>query len=100
MEKITKKKFREIIENNKNALIGNFPVSKWTLEAVDEFATDERVNAITAPEWRVAVQKRSSSIIFSNGARLDFKSGDQYYQRGNLLFLHIADWQTMVYLVA
>lgn len=100
MEKITKKKFREIIENNTTAFIGRLPVERFPLDKVEEFVTDERVASIEAPFWRTVEAKQSNSIMFSDKAWVDFKAGTQYYQRGKLLFLHIPNWQTLVYLVA
>lgn len=100
MEKITKKRFREIIESSTTALIGNINVNKMCLAEVDAFCTAERVNAIEAPLWRTATHKGANYTRFSNGSRLDYQSGQEYYQRDNLLFVFIPDWQTMVYLVA
>lgn len=100
MEKITKKRFREIIENNKTANIGRLPIERFPLDKVDEFVTDERVAKIDAPFWRTVESKQTNSIMFSDKSWLEFKSGTQYYQRGNLLFMHIPNWQTIVYLVA
>lgn len=100
MEKITKKRFREIIENNTTALIGRLPIGRFPLDEVDEFVTDERVASLEAPFWRTVEIKQTNSIMFSDNAWLEFKAGAQYYQRDKLLFLHLPDWQTMVYLVA
>lgn len=100
MEKITKKKFREIIENNTTANIGRLPIGRFPLDKVDEFVTDERVASIEAPFWRTVQSKHTNHVYFSDKSRLDFKSGYEYFQRGKLLFVHIPNWQTMVYLVA
>lgn len=100
MNKITKKRFREIIENNKTALIGRLPIERFPLEEVDAFVSVERVASLEAPFWRTVEVKQTNSIMFSDEAWLEFKSGAQYYQRDNLLFLHLPNWQTMVYLVA
>lgn len=100
MEKITKKRFREIIENNTTALIGNCPLSKMSLAELDEYATSERVDAIPMKNWRTVESKHSNHVVFSNNSRLDFQVGYEFYQRDNLLFVLIPGWQTMVYLVA
>lgn len=100
MEKITKKKFREIIENNTTANIGNLPIGRFPLDKVDEFVTDERVAAIEAPFWRTVKSTHANHVYFSNNSRLNFAPGYEYFQRGKLLFLHIPNWQTIVYLVA
>lgn len=100
MEKITKKRFREIIESNKTALIGNIQVNRMSLAEVDDFVTDERVKAIPNPQWRTVEIKQTNAVMFSNNSWMEFKAGAQYYQRGNILFLHLPNWQTMVYLVA
>lgn len=100
MEKITKKRFREIIENNTTANIGRLSVERFPLDKVEEFVTDERVASIEAPFWRTVTQRMSNGFIFSDNGRLDLQSGYEYFQRGKLLFLHIPDWQTIVYLVA
>lgn len=99
MERITKKGFREIIENNATANIGRLPADKFPLEKVDEFVTGERVAAIEAPFWRTVKVKGSRQVAFSDNSSFEFKAGAQYYQRDNLLFVHIPDWQTIVYLV-
>lgn len=100
MEKITKKRFREIIESNTTANIGRLPIERFPLDKVDEFVTDERVASIEAPFWRTVEIKQTNSIMFSDKSWMEFKAGAQYYQRGKLLFLHLPNWQTMVYLVA
>lgn len=100
MEKITKKKFREIIENNTTAFIGRLPVERFPLDKVDEFVTDERVASLEAPFWRTVESKHANRVYFSDNSRFDFESGYEYFQRGKLLFVHIPNWQTLVYLVA
>lgn len=100
MEKITKKKFREIIESSTTANIGRLPIKRFPLDKVDEFVTDERVASIEAPLWRTVKIKQTNSVMFSDESWLEFKSGAQYYQRGKLLFLHIPNWETIIYLVA
>lgn len=77
MEKITRKAFIEVLENNKTVLAGS--VFRWN----DERCTKaiERITAIDErQELRTVTEKHSGYIVFSNGSRLDFtQNGEKEY---------------------
>ena len=69
MEKITRKKFVEILTNNRTILAGS--VFRWSDEKC--IAGMENIKSVNEnAERRKVMEKHSNYIVFSNGSRLDF----------------------------
>lgn len=89
MEKITKKKFREIIETNQSAFLGSSFVNGNKLEFLKGKLLKFDTSKLT--EFRTVKLSLSNSIAFSNDSWLYFNDcgKHKYYQEGNFLIYEV-----------
>ena len=82
MEKITKKEFRNLLENKQNCLVQAFYQKKSMIEFLDGKLPTLNVEKFN--NFRTAKRIRSNSIEFSNDSSIYFnENGDKSYFRLN-----------------
>lgn len=101
MEKITKKQFREMLEENSTALVGVVTSARMSMDEIcsslDVALTDEFRKGVN---WRHVLKVGSDKDRFNDGCYVDFAPYTDYYKHGDCIILRKEDFKTLVYLVA
>lgn len=86
METITKKQFNQILCNNATAQIFVTLTAKEDKTASLLEKANNNLNQIKDnAEFRTVIKQRSNGVIFSNNSVLDYPSGANYMQDGQII---------------
>ena len=101
MEKITRKKFIELIKKGEHVFCGSVNSDKFTEEDTKKLLTDNRdriAKMITENKTRTVIKEQSNGLQFTGGSWITFQAGDTYFQENNVLVARCNDgYFTMVY---